>query len=186
MIPLMLLIVVGAGVAGIAIVRTRQTRPSQIMPDDDEVYREPCDACSLVHVAIEEAHRREASRAVQILAGAAVATPIVADARRLVEVLARLIDHALELARPGDSISVTATRCNGAVRFAVADTGPGLLPDQVAHRFDRYHPAADPRHELHRCRRIVEAHRGRIGASSILGEGSTLWFTIPLEPELLA
>ena len=63
-------------------------------------------------------------------------------------------------------------------------TGSGIVPDDLPHVFDRYWRAAKTRTGtglgLAIAKGIVEAHGGRIGATSAPGQGSTFRFTLPL------
>lgn len=68
------------------------------------------------------------------------------------------------------------------------DSGIGIAPEQCQHLFELYARGTKARYTpglglgLYLCKRIVEAHGGKIGVLSCLGEGSTFWFTLPLYP----
>ncbi|HEX6911877.1 MAG TPA: HAMP domain-containing sensor histidine kinase, partial [Longimicrobium sp.] len=68
---------------------------------------------------------------------------------------------------------------------AVADTGPGIPPEQLPHVFGRFWQATQGDRRgiglgLSIARGIVEAHGGRIWVESTPGEGSTFYFTVPV------
>jgi signal transduction histidine kinase len=70
------------------------------------------------------------------------------------------------------------------VRFEVTDTGPGIAPTLMATVFDPHVRGADTRQPgiglgLATVKRIVEAHGGRVGVESRLGEGSRFWCELP-------
>jgi signal transduction histidine kinase len=71
-------------------------------------------------------------------AAVALATP-----GRLEQVLDNLLNNALDVAPPGSSIVVSATRSDGSVRLSVSDDGPGLTSEQRARAFDRFWRADD-------------------------------------------
>ncbi len=114
--------------------------------------------------------------------------PLVAcDRRRILRVLTNLLSNAIKFTPSGGTIQVRAERCDGAVRFTVADTGSGISPDAVPHLFERYWQADRAKRAgaglgLFIAKGIVEAHGGRIWAESKLGEGSSFYFTLPVEP----
>jgi signal transduction histidine kinase len=186
MTGILLAIGVGISLAILAIRHWLRMRISSttLLRSEFTLRRERFDVDSLIVTAVDKARRRATVRNVHIIGSSTVDVPVIADPNRVMHVLSKLIDYAVDVSRPGETITVTAKRSDGVVRFAIRDAGPGLTPSQVTHLFDRYHPDADSDHELHDCRRIVEAHRGRSGASSVVGEGCTLWFTIPTEPSL--
>lgn len=68
------------------------------------------------------------------------------------------------------------------------DSGIGIAPEQCQHIFELYARGTKARYTpglglgLYLCKQIVEAHGGKIGVISRLGEGSTFWFTLPLYP----
>jgi two-component system OmpR family sensor kinase/two-component system sensor histidine kinase BaeS len=74
-----------------------------------------------------------------------------------------------------------------AVQFSVSDTGPGIAPEHLPHVFDRFYRADRARTRssggaglgLAIARQIVEAHGGRIWATSLPGQGTTMTFSIP-------
>ncbi len=67
------------------------------------------------------------------------------DPRRLERILGNLLDNAREHA-PGSPVEVTLTVADGGIALAVADRGPGVPPDQLAHLFERFYKADPSRH----------------------------------------
>ena len=67
---------------------------------------------------------------------------------------------------------------------SVIDHGPGLTPDESRVMFERYRRGSTTQQGyglgLYTSRRIVEAHRGRIGIASQPGRGSRFFFELPL------
>jgi PAS domain S-box-containing protein len=109
---------------------------------------------------------------------------VVADRDRLLQVFENLIGNAIKFASSGGRIIVGAERLGTDVLFWVADNGPGIPADTVAHLFDRFWQAkrADRRGAglgLAIVKAIVEAHGGRTWAESTPGAGTTVFFTIP-------
>jgi len=94
------------------------------------------------------------------------------------------IANALRFVSPGGDIAVAAAHTGDWVRFSVTDTGPGILDEDAAHVFDRHWQGsgAPPRSGLGLglfiCKGLVEAHGGRIGLDTRVGEGSTFWFEL--------
>jgi signal transduction histidine kinase len=110
---------------------------------------------------------------------------VLGDSRRLLQVISNLVGNAIKFTPEGGRIDLRAVAAGGEVRFAVADTGPGIPPEQLPHVFGRFWQAnrGDRRGiglGLSIARGIVEAHGGRIWVESDLGEGSTFYFTVPV------
>jgi len=116
--------------------------------------------------------------------------PVVqADPDRVAQVLHNLLVNALRHTPAGKSITVTASRTDGGVQVAVADTGEGISPEDLLHLFDRFWRADPSRFRGERwpggtglglsiAQSLVKAQGGRIWAESTLGKGSTFHFTL--------
>ncbi len=115
---------------------------------------------------------------------------IRADADRLRQVFANLIANALAHTPAGGHVTVSAQAGPGVVRFAVADTGPGLTTEQAAHVFERFYRTDDARRRdqggsglgLAITQELVRLHGGQITVRSAPGAGSTFTFEIPVAP----
>jgi CheY-like chemotaxis protein len=110
--------------------------------------------------------------------------PIVADEKRLHEVLENLIGNSLKFTGSGGAVTIGASAGNGEVSFWVPDTGAGIDADELPHVFERFWQARKAERRgtglgLTITRAIVEAHGGRIWLDSRPGEGTTARFTIP-------
>ena len=76
------------------------------------------------------------------------------------------------------------------ILFSVTDHGRGIPPDKLESVFDRFQQvdASDSRQRggtglgLAICKSIVKQHEGEIWVESTLGEGSTFYFTLPIDP----
>lgn len=112
--------------------------------------------------------------------------PAVGDRDRLAQVLSNLIGNALKFTPAGGTIEVNArARSDDVVEISIADTGHGIPGEALPHVFDRFWQAdrqgrAGAGLGLSIVKGIVEAHGGVIRVASVVGEGTTFSFTIPL------
>jgi signal transduction histidine kinase len=112
-----------------------------------------------------------------------------ADPDRIAQVLRNLLDNAVKYSPEGGLIVVRGEVRADEVLVSVADQGVGLAPEHLNRLFEKYFRARSTlaRHVpgsglgLPIARAIVESHGGRIWAESQLGEGTTFYFTLPLE-----
>jgi signal transduction histidine kinase len=105
------------------------------------------------------------------------------DPPKIFEVLAHLVENAIMFTRPGGSIRVGAIRRDGECVVSVSDTGVGIAKNDLASIFDAKDAAGGCGRRgvgLYMVRWIVEAHGGRIAATSDVGVGSTFVFTLPI------
>jgi K+-sensing histidine kinase KdpD len=114
--------------------------------------------------------------------------PIVdADPRRLKQVLRNILDNALKYSPAGGLVIVRGEVRPADVVISVADQGVGISPEDLIPLFEKYfrvksatgYHVAGTGLGLPVARAIVEAHGGRIWAESKLGQGTTLFFSLP-------
>jgi signal transduction histidine kinase len=108
------------------------------------------------------------------------------DERRIRQVIFNLLSNAVKFTPPGGSVDVHAARVDGEVRVSIADTGPGLAPEDHERIFEEFQQAGAGVEQregtglgLALSKRLVELHGGRIWVDSELGEGSRFVFTLP-------
>ena len=112
---------------------------------------------------------------------------VYADENRIDQVVVNLVNNAVKYAANSKEIYLIITKENGYLKIAVKDNGPGIPEEQIPHLFDRYWRADHTGRNysglglgLFICAEIIKRHDGEIGVTSQLGEGSTFWFTLPL------
>jgi signal transduction histidine kinase len=123
------------------------------------------------------------------LAGATVTVgelPVVlGDPVQLRALLQNLVGNAAKFVRPGEkaTIDVDSTRLGDVWRVEICDRGPGIPADQVERVFQPLeridHGVEGSGIGLSTCRRIVEAHGGRIGLTDTAYGGTCAWFELP-------
>lgn len=113
-----------------------------------------------------------------------------ADPGKLRQILVNLLSNAVKYSPDGGPIIITAhPGPDSTVRFAVSDEGVGISPENMQHLFGRFRRVGGSGSDriegtglgLFLTRHLVLAHGGDIHGESILGEGSTFTFTLPLE-----
>ena len=144
------------------------------------------DAAALVAEATETFQPAALEKGVS-LSAEVPAGPLLAvfDHDRKLQVLANLIANAIKFTPPGGKVSVRVEGGRGMLRFCVSDTGVGIPAPMLEAIFERFWQVGenDRRGQglgLYISKCIVEAHRGRIWAESKAGEGSQLYFTLPV------
>jgi len=110
------------------------------------------------------------------------------DERRLTQVLLNLAGNAIKFTDAGE-ISIAVRAADGHYLVSVRDTGPGISEADQQRIFEEFQQAdsSSTRQKggtglgLSISRRIVELHGGRLWVESALGEGSTFYFSVPLQ-----
>ncbi|HEY9721912.1 MAG TPA: HAMP domain-containing sensor histidine kinase [Oscillatoriaceae cyanobacterium] len=109
------------------------------------------------------------------------------DAERIGQVLINLVGNALKFTGKGGEVVVSAHRDGDRLVCEVHDTGTGIAEEDLPRLFQRFSQLPSGQRlggmgiGLAVCRAIIEAHGGEIGVCSRNGEGSTFWFTLPVE-----
>ncbi len=107
---------------------------------------------------------------------------IYADAQRVEQVLANVLNNAIQLTSSGGMLRLSVERAGVQVRIEVHHTGASLEAADLDRIFLRYTRLGGAWLGLSIGRRIVEAHGGTMGveANAGVGGGNTFWFTLPL------
>lgn len=117
---------------------------------------------------------------------------IEADPLRLEQVFSNLLDNALKYSDPGKSIVIgMEPPSDHSVTFFVKDSGIGIPSDKVDLIFQRFYRVDRARSRdlggtglgLAIVKHIVQLHGGQVQASSELGQGTTIRFTIPINTD---
>jgi signal transduction histidine kinase len=116
---------------------------------------------------------------------------IVADERKVKQILLNLLSNAVKFTPEGGRVGVTATAAKDLITITVSDTGIGIAPEDQAAIFEEFRQVGrdDARKQegtglgLTLAKKFVELHGGRIGVQSHVGQGSTFTFTLPEQPE---
>ncbi len=121
------------------------------------------------------------------------AVQLVADPDRIIQVLTNLLSNAIKFSTRGSTvwIALELQEEENCILFTVSDQGRGVPSDQLDSIFERFHQvdASDSRKKggtglgLAICQSIVQQHGGQIWVNSIVDEGSSFCFTLPIASE---
>jgi signal transduction histidine kinase len=106
------------------------------------------------------------------------------DEMRIERVVSNLLTNAFKYS-PEGLVTLRLEERDGLARISVIDSGPGLTQDQTQRVFERYRRQTSGMQHgyglgLYSSRKIVEAHRGRMGVASTPGRGARFYFELPI------
>ncbi len=109
---------------------------------------------------------------------------IQADGVRIAQVFENLFTNAVKYA-PGSSIVVGLRQVGVAMIVTFMDNGPGIPAESLPLIFERFYRVRTEKATgtglgLYICKQIIEAHRGKIWAESIPGQGTTFFIELPV------
>jgi PAS domain S-box-containing protein len=164
--------------------------------------KQPCDVVALCQRVIDGQATATGRTIVAKLPGRPLETE--ADAVRITQVVANLLSNALKYSPAERPVQVevrrvmkrNGTRQHGArakavqeIRVSIQDQGPGIPAEAIPHLFDRFYrvPGITAQQTadvslglgLYISRKLIELHGGRIHVKSVVGRGTTMWFTLP-------
>lgn len=110
-----------------------------------------------------------------------------ADEDQIIQALTNLVGNACKFSEPGSMVTLEAVEDGPMIRFSVRDRGRGIPEDKLDHVFERFAQvdSSDSRQKggtglgLTITKGIVGRHGGQIWASSTVGVGTTVSFTLP-------
>jgi two-component system, sensor histidine kinase and response regulator len=172
-----------------------------------EVYRfeagkktlqaESCDMREIVEEVVQELSPLATEKGLNIEVEASTidgqddhAAKVIGDRLELRRVISNLVGNAIKFTDTGSvNIRISETEGNSKdktwVVIDVKDTGYGISQEDQAMLFERFRQGKNKRAGsglgLHLSRRIVESHKGTIGVSSELGQGSVFTIRLPKE-----
>ncbi|MGA2241348.1 MAG: ATP-binding protein [Verrucomicrobiota bacterium] len=114
---------------------------------------------------------------------------VTADANRLEQVLANLVDNAIKYGRADGTVIIGGQKADAdKIEIYVQDNGPGIPPESLDRIFERFYRVDKARSReqggtglgLSIVKHIVQTHGGKVWAKSEPGKGATFFFTLPL------
>lgn len=155
---------------------------------------------ALIDSAMKDTESMASSRQIVLDAECDEDLHFAADFDRMVRVMVNFISNAIKFSPPGAHVLVKASPAENsassskisAIRVEVIDKGRGISESALSDLFQPYKQVsvADGKRGkgtglgLVVCKRVVEQHGGEVGANSVEGQGSTFWFTLPVQESL--
>ena len=110
-----------------------------------------------------------------------------ADPRRIKQVIVNFLSNAAKFSPGSTDIVVGIEKENDSMKFFVKDYGIGIPQAKIPLIFERFFRVEEAGNVvqglglgLYICSGIIKNHSGKIGAESVLEEGSTFWFSLPM------
>ena len=109
------------------------------------------------------------------------------DEEKIKQVISNLFTNAVKFAGEDKTVTVTLKRRGKVVVCRIEDHGPGIVPEELDHVWERYYrassnmvrPAEGSGLGLSIVKEILTLHKSDFGVDSTVGKGTTFWFELP-------
>lgn len=141
-------------------------------------------------VAVEAAQEQDPTRRIELTLPDGPMW-VEADADRLQQVFANLIENARKSSMSTEPVEVTVTGAGSTATVAVRDTGPGIPEESLERIFEKFVRGRGDSVRgtglgLYISRQIIAAHHGRIWAENSPGRGAVFRFELPISGSVTA
>lgn len=140
------------------------------------------DLCATVNHAVRLAKQHVVSKPIAIeLQCTPALPPVEHDAAQMEQMLVNMFLNSFQAIEGEGRVDVSLQAQGGAVQIIVRDTGRGIPPEQLPNIFRPFFTTKGHGTGLglSLAKRIIEAHGGKIGVSSVLQQGTQFTITLP-------
>ncbi len=149
-----------------------------------ELFRTDFNLMDLVQECADQSSGIDGKHDIRVEGNAGII--VNADRNRLEQVISNFLTNAIKYSPDNTEIIISIDKLDdGTTKASVTDYGIGIPEDKIAMIFDRFFRVEDTSRQfsgvglgLFISSEIIKRHNGEIGVNSILGQGSTFWFTI--------
>ena len=114
--------------------------------------------------------------------------PFSFDPLRVAQVINNLLSNSLKFTKSGGTITVKAVKDLDCIKISVSDTGVGIPKEQQQNLFEKFSKIGEDKQSsqdssglgLYIVKGIAQAHGGTVGLESNPGDGTTIFFTLPI------
>jgi two-component system sensor histidine kinase VicK len=139
---------------------------------------------------VERAEMLAGQRGVSLEPSVSAEGQLLINRARIEQAVLNLVDNAAKYSPPGGCATLNASTRADELWIEVVDRGAGIPEADLNRIFDRFYRVEETLTPklggaglgLSIVKSIVEAHGGRVGAASRLGEGTRIWLSLPLQP----
>jgi signal transduction histidine kinase len=165
---------------------------SKIEADRLEVKTEPLALESCLQQVVDQLRPMAHDKGLQLTLEMDKSLPkVMADSHRIRQITINLVSNALKFTKHG-GVTIRCTLLNNydMLRVSVHDSGIGISPAALGYIFEAFRQADGSTTRqfggtglgLTIARKLVELQGGEVAVESVLGQGSTFSFTLPLAP----
>ncbi|MCG8353290.1 MAG: response regulator [Chloroflexales bacterium] len=156
-----------------------------------ELYKEPCQVNELAQHVVATAAGLIKEKPIELHQDIAPNIPaIMVDRTRIRQIMLNLLSNAAKFTDAG-AITLRIFQEKDQIIVSLSDTGIGIVPEYLDTIFEEFRQVDGESNRryggtglgLAICQRLVELHGGRIWVESVVGEGSTFSFSLPIETD---
>jgi len=153
-----------------------------------QLHAEPFPLGELVQDVVQKYSLGAEKKGLRLVAEVAEGLPFVlAEIAMIERVLENLLENALRHTPEGGMVTVVVSKGPDRLVVGVTDSGHGIQPEDLPHVFNRFYRGDNNRPDtggaglgLAIAQRMVELHGGTIVVNSVLNEGTTVTFDLPI------
>ncbi|HBL58719.1 MAG TPA: PAS domain S-box protein, partial [Cyanobacteria bacterium UBA8803] len=151
-----------------------------------KLNKQCCDVATLLQQSVETVQALATENNITLCVEP-TAIQLWVDGDRIIQTLVNLVSNAIKFSPPETTVTLSVQDQADRVLFKVQDRGRGIPADKLETIFGRFQQvdASDSRQKggtglgLAICKSIVQQHGGKIWVESVVGEGSSFYFSLP-------